>query len=160
MRGEGKLGAMVLYIVSRCGGNRNFGRVMLCRLCYFADFGSYELRGESVSGTDYVLANGGPEPSGIDDLLVDLNRRKLLRASFHHGSVSYALQSVPDLSPLTPFDLSVLDRAISEYGGMNERILSWMSREDAPCAGRMPSEVLDYSAVRLRDVRMSAVGWA
>ena len=160
MKGEGKLGAMVLYIVSRCGGNRNFGRVMLCRLCYFADFGSYELRGESVSGTDYVLANGGPEPSGIDDLLVDLNRRKLLRASFHHGSVTYALQSVPDLSPLTPFDLSVLDHAISEYGGMNERILSWMSREDAPCAGRMPSEVLDYSAVRLRDVRMSAVGWA
>lgn len=86
MRGEGKLGAMVLYIVSRCGCNRNFGRVMLCRLCYFSDFGSYELRGESVSGSDYVLANGGPEPAGIDDLLVDLVRRKLLRVSFRHGS--------------------------------------------------------------------------
>ena len=142
MRGEGKLGAMVLYIVSRCGCNRNFGRVMLCRLCYFSDFGSYELRGESVSGSDYVLANGGPEPAGIDDLLVDLVRRKLLRVSFRHGSVSYALQSTPDLSPLTSGDISVLDHAISAYGGMNERILSWMSREDAPCAGRTPSEVL------------------
>ena len=41
MKGDAKLGSMILYIISRCGSNRNFGRTMLCRLCYFSDFGSY-----------------------------------------------------------------------------------------------------------------------
>ena len=91
MKGEDRLGAMVLHIVSRCGGRRNFGRVMLCRLCYFSDFGSYELRGESISGSGYILANGGPEPAGFDFLLDELTRRKMLRVSFRHGAVGRAL---------------------------------------------------------------------
>ena len=179
MKGEDRLGAMVLHIVSRCGGRRNFGRVMLCRLCYFSDFGSrrnfgrvmlcrlcyfsdfgsYELRGESISGSGYVLANGGPEPAGFDFLLDDLTRRKMLRVSFRHGAVGYSANPSPGLSLLTSEDIALIDRAIDMYGGMNERILSWISREDAPCMGRHPSEPIDYSAVRFRDGRTSALGW-
>lgn len=159
MKGEGKLGEMALYIVSRCGGRRNFGRVMLCRLCYFSDFGNFELRGASISGSDYVLRNGGPEPSGIDFLLEDLIRRKALKVGFRHGSEEYSIHSAPDLSLLSPLEVSSIDHAISEFGDMSERLLSWVSREDAPCAGRRPSEVLDYSAVRLRGPRTSAAGW-
>ena len=159
MKGDVKLGPMVLYVVSRCGANRNFGRAMLCRLCYFADFGSYELRGRSVSGSVYILANGGPEPAGLNNLLDDLSRRKLLRTSYRHGSMSYVTNPLPDVSLLTPEDLAFIDKAVARYGGMNERLLSWMSREDAPCAGKHPSDALDYSMVRLRDCRTSAVGW-
>ena len=159
MKGEDRLGAMVLHIVSRCGGRRNFGRVMLCRLCYFSDFGSYELRGESISDSGYILANGGPEPAGFDFLLDDLTRRKMLRVSFRHGAVEYSAHPSPVLSLLTPEDVALIDRAIDMYGGMNERILSWISRGDAPCIGRHPSEPIDYSAVRFRDGRTSALGW-
>lgn len=160
MKGEGKLGEMVLYIVGRCGGRRNFGRVMLCRLCYFSDFGNYELRGASISGSEYVLRNGGPEPSRIDILLEELVREKALRIAFHHGSEAYSIHSAPRLSLLTPQEISAIDHAIADYGWMSDRIVSWMSREDAPCVGRRPSEVIDYSAVRLRDGRTSAAGWA
>ena len=159
MKGDAKLGSMILYIISRCGSNRNFGRTMLCRLCYFSDFGSYELHGQSVSDSGYILANGGPEPAGLDNLLDDLSRRKLLRTSYHHGSMSYATISLPDISLLTPRDIECIDGIIARYGGMSERLLSWMSREDAPCAGKHPSDALDYSMVRLRDCRTSAVGW-
>ena len=156
MKGDAKLGSMILYIISRCGSNRNFGRAMLCRLCYFSDFGSYELHGQSLSDSGYILANGGPEPAGLDNLLDDLSRRKLLRTSYHHGSMSYATISLPDISLLTPRDLECIDGTIARYGGMSERLLSWMSREDAPCVGKHPSDALDYSTVHGRCPRTSA----
>ncbi len=128
----------------------------VCRLCYFSDFGSYELHGQSVSDSGYILANGGPEPAGLDNLLDDLSRRKLLRTSYHHGSMSYATISLPDISLLTPRDIECIDGTIARYGGMSERLLSWMSREDAPCVGKHPSDALDYSTVHGRCPRTSA----
>lgn len=150
MKGEGKLGEMVGYIVWRCGCRRNFGRAMLCRLCYFADFDSYELRGASVSGSGYVLGNAGPEPAEIDILLDTMSRRKDIRIAFIRGSETITSRSAPDLSLLTPDEVGFIDRTIDLYAGKSERILSWMSREDAPCTGRRPSDPIDYASVRLR----------
>ncbi len=58
MKGKIKLKAMVHNITWRCGGRHDFRRVMLCRLCYFSNFGSFELRRHSISGAVYVIAMG------------------------------------------------------------------------------------------------------
>lgn len=150
MKGEGRLEEMVGYIACRCGGRRNFGRAMLCRLCYFTDFDSFELRGTSVSGSPYILGNSGPEPAGIDILLNDMARRRIIRIAFSRGSETLTSRSVPDLSLLSPEDVAFVDRTIELYADKNERLLSWMSREDAPCTGRHPSDPIEYASVYLR----------
>ena len=156
MKGERMLGAMVCRIVSGCGRGHGVGRVMICRLCYFSDFGSYELRGESVTSSPYILGTGGPEPVGIDRVLSDMVRRKVLRVTYSHGAPSYSLHQGTHIPTLCPEDTALVDGILSKYSGINERLLSWLSREDAPCVGRHVSDRLDYASVSLRDCRTSA----
>lgn len=156
MEGEGLLEAMVGRIVSQCDRGYGVGRVMICRLCYFSDFGSYELRGESVTGFPYILGVGGPEPVGIDRVLSDMVRRRVLRMTFSHGTASYSVHQGTHIPVLGHEETVLVDRVLSEYSGINERLLSWLSREDAPCIGRRVSERLDYGSVSLRNCRTSA----
>ena len=154
---EQKLEDMVLRIAEMCSGRRNFNRTVLCRLCYYSDFDHYELRGASISGSTYVLRNGGPEPVDIDRVLGSMSLRGLIRLHTHAGDVS--------IVPLTPGDdvlseeeVGSIGSTVERYGGMNERILSWKARGDAPCCGKRPSEKIDYASVSLRNCTMSTGG--
>ena len=156
MEREGMLEAMVCRIVSCCDRGHGVGRVMICRLCYFSDFGSFELRGDSVTGSPYILGAGGPEPVGIDRVLSDMVRRRALRMTFSRGTASYSVHQGTPIPALGHEDTALVDRVLSEYSGVNERLLSWLSREDAPCVGRHVYDRLDYASVSLRDCRTSA----
>lgn len=158
MEGMRRLEWMVRTMVSDFG-EMGVGRAMICRLCYFCDFGSYELRGTSVSGCDYVLMPGGPEPCGIDRVLDDLVRSREVRMLRRHGTVDFFPGTASGPEAPSEDDARMVDMTVSEYAGRGERILSWMSREDAPCCGRRVSEKLDYASVSSRSGRMSARNW-
>jgi len=49
-----KLMQTILYILSKCAGKPNVGKIVLNKLLYFADFNHYEKYRASISGDVYI----------------------------------------------------------------------------------------------------------
>lgn len=138
-----KLEAMILHLATACLGHRGFSPVTLCRLCYFGDFGHDSMYGTPISGTRYIMRGGGPEPVGMEAVLTSMSRRRLLRIVRRNGEERVIpLSSSGDI--LADDEIRSLDEAVETYGGMNDRMLSWVSRTDSPCRGIPQMGTVEY----------------
>lgn len=61
-----KMMQTILYILSKCAGKPNVGKIVLNKLLYFADFNHYEKYWSSITDDIYVKMPMGPVPKSID----------------------------------------------------------------------------------------------
>jgi len=155
MDGERRLRELILYIANKCEDDPTFGATKLNKIVYFADFMSYELYGEPITGVAYKKLDYGPVPESMhviqEEMVAEqdivLKRRPLRRGGEQHRVVSLR---EPQLDLFKARDIALLDDVIRELWGKRAERVSDMSHgvawKAAASKGRIP-----YQAALLDD---------
>jgi transcriptional regulator with XRE-family HTH domain len=69
---------LMLYILSKVGGQHNVGKVVLYKLLYFAEFDYYELHQKHLSGYPFIRLPMGPAPYNFNVLVEKMEEKKLI----------------------------------------------------------------------------------
>lgn len=154
-----KFRAAMLYIISKCSGFRTFGKTVLWKLLYFADFDSYELTGAPITGETYCKLEHGPAPRHFDETIAGLKSRGLVREERarigRKEQMRFFALAEPDLSVFDGREKELLDRTIAKLSSMNATQISELSHRDMPWkATRLKGEI-DYELVFYRDDLLS-----
>ena len=109
---------MILYFADKSRGDSNFGAVKLNKLMFLADFTSYGLTGEPISGAKYIHLPQGPGPSEMGPVRKQMENRGDLRVEKDLGfgftrHVPIAISSV-DPNVLTERDRKICDMALRD----------------------------------------------
>lgn len=67
-----RLRELILHIAKASAFNQKFSKTKLVKLLYFADFTSYRLSGEPVTGSKYVKLPNGPMPKELNSVLAEM----------------------------------------------------------------------------------------
>ena len=68
---ETKFRELVLYAASRCWNLPYYGKTKLYKILFYSDFDSYKLRGQSITGTEYLAWEHGPVPDGQQRRMIE-----------------------------------------------------------------------------------------
>lgn len=140
---NGKFKELVLLLAWRSKDDPLMSRVKLNKLLYRADFESFRLHGESMTGATYIRGEFGPMASELPRAEAELGQSQLLswesrQAGPYEQKVPKALQP-PDESKFADRDFPIIDRALVElapHGGKgasewsHEQSAGWRAREN------------------------------
>lgn len=140
--GQDRLRDLILYVSERCAEVPRFGRTMLHRIVWTADFEAFAERGVPVTGRPYVKRDTGPVPLEMPAVLREMEREGLL--AFEEVELEGVLECRP--SPKRRADMRLLfsdddmrfvDAAIDRCRRMAElevhdgaRGIAWLARAD------------------------------
>ena len=155
----GKFKAMIHYIISKCEEKDNFGRVVLFKLLYFADFDSYEKYEESISGETYLRKKRGPVPlhfsEAINELICEGKIDESSEKVINYFKYNYSSLIDPDISILSSREIQVIDDTINKISHFYSEEISHYSHGDIPWRLANDGEPLNYEAVFYRDPEYS-----
>ena len=57
-----KLEELIVYIATKCEGDPSFGATKLNKMLFFSDFTAFAMRGDAITGHDYMRLENGPAP--------------------------------------------------------------------------------------------------
>ena len=150
-----KFKSLISYIISRCEHKANVGKTVIVKLAYFSDFNFYEKYEESITGARYLKYERGPYPPYIDTLFKEMKKNKELTETkeIYKGKKQkkYHLTSVPDITTLSPKELTVINEVIDELSNLTATKISEYSHGDMPWLVAEDNEELDYEYVFYRD---------
>jgi len=154
-----KFKTAILYIASKCANIRTFGKTVLWKLLYFADFDSYELRNASITGETYRKIEHGPAPCHFDSAISEMKAKKLIKEEHVKAGNSERIKFIPlaepDLSLFDGAEKEILDRTIAKLASMNATQISELSHRDMPWKATKMKEEIDYELVFYRDALLS-----
>lgn len=145
---------VLLYILKESSAKPSFGRTVLYKLLYFADFDFYELYEKPITGESYRKIPRGPAPSHINELLDSLKREKKIKhiRTRYYGKLQdrYIPTVEPDLSKLTAEEVKVISEVVRKLSDMNAKQISEYSHDDIPFKSTSEKAIIDYELVFYR----------
>ncbi len=127
---------VILYILSKCAGKPNLGKIVMNKLLYFIDFNYHEKYHESLTWTTYIKMPMGPVPKNIDTILCKMEKKNLLTIDqwtyFWYNQTRLIPKAKPDMQNLTIQKLTEIDYVINQYGDKTGKRLTDFSHGDAP----------------------------
>lgn len=146
---------VLLYILDRCKGKDNVGKVVLNKLLYFSDFGFYEKYQDYLTGLRYSKLPKGPVPGiepYIEQMKANMELREIPVEYYGYPSIRWIPLVKPDMNVFTESELEVMDEVIAKYADMSARDISDLSHEDPPWL-ETPSigDEIDYNLVFKRN---------
>jgi len=126
-----RLWNIILYIAQQSEGDERFGKVKLAKILYFADFKSFRLYHQPITGSRYVRLDNGPVPDTFRDILEEMKSvgAIAIRIESHYNLERQrviALQE-PDLTLFNGRDIVLVNKVLSEYRNSNASQLSELS---------------------------------
>lgn len=157
-----KMKSVLLYILKKCGLSPNVGKTVLFKLLYFSDFDAHEQLQKPITGETYSRIMYGPAPRHFDQVVKELEKEGKIKSSkrkLHNGKdqIRYEPLSNPDLSLLSPQELTIIDKVISKCGSMTAGQITALSHQDIPWRATRSNETIDYDLVFYRDAITSTV---
>lgn len=136
---EKKYENLILALCKGLGGSV-FGKKKLAKLLYFVDFDSFEYKEsmKSITGDTYKALPMGPVPDTFMEIiekLVETGRIKQETkrvADGYRDCEVFTAVSDPDETCFNSDELTILNRVIRKYGGLNGGQLETLSHSEAP----------------------------
>lgn len=155
-----KFKEILLYILSKIGGNPNVGETVLYKILYFIDFDYYEKYEEQLIGATYTKNHYGPTPIEFKYIVKEMIKQgKIVEVKskyFNHKQKKYLALSTPDLTKLKDArELQHIDEVLARLGDKNATELSMYSHLDVPYIIAEDGKILDYEAVFYRTPQTS-----
>lgn len=154
-----KMKQVAHYIINQCGHLENFGKTVLFKLLYFADFNYYELTEKKMTGESYYRLDHGPAPCHFDLIEKELQaEEKILKGKAKLGKYDqyrYSIRRDFSLDRLSAMELMTIEKVIKWYSGMNATEISALSHMDMPYKATKDKEIIDYELVFYRDPALS-----
>ena len=149
-----KFKAALLYILNRCAGKPNVGKVVLYKMMYFADFNFYEKYERPFTGEQYVHIQMGPAPKHADSVFNEMKKRgevKLFRPDYYGKRQLRFMPLVePDMEKLSGEEVVILDEVIERLGAMDARQAKEFSHGDVPVEVTPKQKTIAYELVFYR----------
>ena len=127
---------VILYILSKCAGKPNLGKIVMNKLLYFIDFNYHEKYHESLTESTYIKMPMGPVPKDIDRILWRMQMKNLLTIDqwtyFWYNQTRLIPKAKPNLKTLTVEQLTEIDYVINQYGDKTGKRLTEFSHGDVP----------------------------
>ena len=132
---DAKMKETILFVARECQKDENFGATKLNKILFYADFYSYLMRGESITGQAYFALEEGPAPRRLkpirDQMLADKEIATQMREVFIYTQERTIPLREPDEEKLEAADMIFLRGAIKHLAGMNTQEVSEMSHDFA-----------------------------
>ena len=148
-----KFQVVLLYLLAHSRKQTIEGKKKLAKLLYFADFNFFEAFEQPLTGATYKALQMGPFPEELDGALASISGEgKQIDVSkkptgLQNDAVVYMLAVEPDslsFDDLTRDECRVLDKVISELGGMSGKALEDLSHREAPYNAVVQGERIPY----------------
>lgn len=127
---------VILYILAKCAGKPNMGKIVLNKLLYFIDFNFHEKYHESLTGESYIKMPMGPVPQDIEDIIVTMKEHGMVDQVegeyFGYTQVRLIPKAEPDLKALNGEELAEIEYVINQYGDKTGKRLTDFSHGDTP----------------------------
>lgn len=121
--GQHRLKEAILYVAQKGERMKFFGRIKLNKILWRADFRSFFLRHQPVTGRGYQKLEWGPALIEMAPVVNELLRAGLLieEARTHGDKTEHrpVAKANPVLRYFSPEDLEFLDESVSHYWDMN-----------------------------------------
>lgn len=131
-----KMMNVILYILSKCAGKPNLGKIVMNKLLYFIDFNYHEKYHESLTSATYVKMPMGPVPKDIDEVLHKMQAVDMIDILqweyFGYMQTRLIPKMAPDMQQLTVPQLAEIDYVINQYGDKTGKRLTEFSHGDIP----------------------------
>ena len=137
------------------------GKKKLAKLLYFADFDLYEKVQRSITGDVYYALPMGPVPSALEEITVEMAKKKMLgveQVKEHEGynaTEVYKCLADPDLSVFNEEEKKMLDRIVVKYGHLTGKQLEELSHAEAPYVGTELRKEIPYELAFYRGTDFS-----
>lgn len=131
-----KMMNVILYILSKCAGKPNLGKIVMNKLLYFIDFNYHEKYHESLTGATYIKMPMGPVPKDIEELLQQMKDQWYIDIVqgeyFWYMQTRLIPKSAPNIQQLTGPQLEEIDYVINQYSDKTGKWLTEFSHGDIP----------------------------
>ncbi len=128
-------------------------RTKLVKLTYLLDESSYRLRGQTMTGLNYIWDHYGPNAADnaivcrLDDL-AEAGKVSMSARQVGNGPVAYSYQLAQDFDPsalpLSGDDWSQIHSLVHKYGAMNRAQIVRESKATAPFLNAQQYEQLEF----------------
>ncbi|MDR3062943.1 MAG: SocA family protein, partial [Methanobrevibacter sp.] len=154
-----KMKEMVHYIIAECENKKNFGKTVLFKLLYFADFDYFELNEKSISGETYQKFDYGPFPKHFDEVkeeLINENKIKENKINLFKNSENfiYKYKSIkaPSFKYLSKDEIERINLTIFKLSSMKGGEIRDYSHEDMPWRASKKNQDINYKLVFYRTI--------
>jgi uncharacterized phage-associated protein len=149
-----RLQELILYIADRLQGDDTFGKVKLAKVLYFADFASYRMYKQPVTGSAYIRWQYGPVPQNYLDILDEMETNGYIaikkKLHYRHEQTRIIALRNADLTMFSGRDIQLVEDLIRDFAGKNATELSQLSHGIAWKLPK-PDEKIPYETSLLSD---------
>lgn len=140
---------LILYICEKSAGDHYFGRTKLNKLLYFADFGHFRERGQSISGEQYMAIQNGPVPRHMVGTLDKMKRDGILREDEIDIGLAHPMQrpvatQTTDMSAFSSGEIAYVDEMLAKYARMTGTELANLSHSEPGYRAASYKETIEY----------------
>ncbi len=154
----------ILYLCDALGGSV-VGKKKLAKLLYYIDFDRYEFKEsmKSITGDTYKHWKMGPVPDSYMAQVATLEkdgklaRKNIENKSYEHSTEVFTCKAKPDMSVFDDDDITILNRVVRNYGGLNGKELEILTHQEAPYVATEPDELIPYDLSFYRETDFSDV---
>lgn len=137
----------VLYFLTYCN-NSYLGKTKLNKLLYYLDFVSYRDRRQSVSGEKYFHLDHGPVPDNIEDLLVELKKKRKIKVEITPYKELYKTRfeavEQPDTSKFDSYEVELLAKICKTFELWSTDKIVSQTHLESPWLYSKPYDEVDY----------------
>lgn len=149
-----RLRELILFIAERCEDEPTFGATKLNKLLFYADFKSFAIYGEPITGVTYKKLERGPVPTVLKSVRDDMRNRGeiAIEESVYYNRVQQRVVPLrrAKLAKLKDRDLKLVDEVIEGLSGQNASEVSELSHGRAWRVAEYEEEI-PYEAVFLSE---------
>jgi len=151
---------VILYLCNKLGGEIH-GKKKLAKLLYFSDFDFFEKNQRPITGDVYKALPMGPFPMGLDNITVEMTKKKEISVDSVEEREGYVPTEVyrclieSDISVLDAEEIWMLDRVALKYGQLTGKQLEDLSHAEAPYIGTEPRKEIPYELAFYRGTEFS-----
>ncbi len=154
-----KFQAVLLYLLAHSPRQMIEGKKKLAKLLYFSDFNFFEAFEQPLTGATYKALPMGPFPEELDAALAPITGEgKQIGISkkptgLQNDAIVYKLSvdtNSLSFGDLTKDECRVLDKVITELGGMSGKALEDLSHREAPYNAVVQGERIPYELAYYR----------
>lgn len=158
MTTRNKLSELALYVAERSRDQAKFGAIKLNKALFYADLRAFEETGETITGAAYVKKQFGPVPSGMSDLIREMEREgraEIVKTLMPDGHTQCRLVPLrgPDLSNFTASQLAIVDELVHEFRNKSATELSDLTHEWSGWVAARMDEEIPWSAAHVQRPR-------
>jgi hypothetical protein len=129
--GDDRLKELLLYISKKCQEDETFGATKLNKILYFSDFISFTMRGEPITGVEYMRLGQGPVPKRMKPITRELEEDHKISIQSRDYFGLEQQRVIPlveaNLDVFKPQDIAIVDEVIQKLWGDSAKKVSDMS---------------------------------